>query len=236
MREPYDRSAGPANSRRAVVPRPATVRHTGGDAPPAAAVHLRPRRRAGCRRHRLLRHPRPRAVGRGGADRRTTPTRPPRTWRPRMQEMGSTASSGQRHRRRRARSCSTTSSATTATSCWTTTGDDPGNGWDLYLAHPADRTVPVHHRGRASSTPTFTDCEGRTITVDDLAPVPAGVRPGAQQGGHRAHPRPHPRLTTCRCRPLLLGMICPPHPNWSACGEEPSTLLHDQFGATQPRG
>jgi hypothetical protein len=61
-------------------------------------------------------------------------------------------------------------------------GDDPGNGWNLYLAHPADRTYQCTIEV-VRGTATFTDCEGRTITVDDLAPVPAGVRPVLNKEG-----------------------------------------------------
>lgn len=55
-------------------------------------------------------------------------------------------------------------------------GDDPEEGWSLHLAHPADRdaSCPVEV---VKQTQTFTDCEGRTLTVDDLAEVPAGVYP-----------------------------------------------------------
>jgi hypothetical protein len=56
------------------------------------------------------------------------------------------------------------------------TGDDPSSNWTLHLAHPADRpptcTVEV-----VKQTQTFTDCDGRTLTVDDLAEVPPGVYP-----------------------------------------------------------
>ncbi len=53
-------------------------------------------------------------------------------------------------------------------------GDDPLQGWGVHLAHPADRTfectIEVVKR-----TQTFTDCEGRTLSVGDLANVPADV-------------------------------------------------------------
>jgi hypothetical protein len=55
-------------------------------------------------------------------------------------------------------------------------GTDPNQGWSIHLAHPADRdatcTVEV-----VRGTATFTDCEGRTLEVDDLALPPAGVAP-----------------------------------------------------------
>lgn len=56
------------------------------------------------------------------------------------------------------------------------TGDNPLRGWAIYLAHPADRDagcVITLVRG----TRTFTDCEGRTLAVDDLATPPRGVEP-----------------------------------------------------------
>ena len=62
------------------------------------------------------------------------------------------------------------------------TGDDPARGWAIYLAHPADRdaacTVTVV-RGSNS----FTDCDQRTLTVDDLAAPPAGVSPIVNNDG-----------------------------------------------------
>jgi hypothetical protein len=55
-------------------------------------------------------------------------------------------------------------------------GSDPAQNWSVYLAHPADRdascSVAVVHQTR-----TFTDCEQRTLTVEQLATVPAGVGP-----------------------------------------------------------
>jgi len=56
------------------------------------------------------------------------------------------------------------------------TGTDVNENWSIYLAHPADRDAScaitlVKH------THTFTDCEGRTLTVDQLATVPDGVGP-----------------------------------------------------------
>ncbi len=59
-------------------------------------------------------------------------------------------------------------------------GDDPARGWALYLAHPADRDATCEitlQRG----TRQFTDCEGRTIEVADLATPPAGVQPIVNQ-------------------------------------------------------
>jgi len=62
------------------------------------------------------------------------------------------------------------------------TGELPTRGWAVYLAHPADRTFecPVSvERG----TRTFTDCEGRTLAVDDLALPPPGVSPIVNNDG-----------------------------------------------------
>jgi hypothetical protein len=53
-------------------------------------------------------------------------------------------------------------------------GTDPLNGWGVHLAHPADRTFECTVEV-VKGTPTFTDCDGRTITIDDLAEVPADV-------------------------------------------------------------
>jgi hypothetical protein len=62
------------------------------------------------------------------------------------------------------------------------TGTDPMNGWFIYLGHPADRpisckVVQVQHSSR------FTDCEGRTIEVDKLAPPPRGIAPVVSADG-----------------------------------------------------
>jgi len=56
------------------------------------------------------------------------------------------------------------------------TGADDRNGWAIYLAHPADRTAECAIE-LIRNTRTFTDCEGRTIRVDDLALPPRGVQP-----------------------------------------------------------
>jgi hypothetical protein len=62
------------------------------------------------------------------------------------------------------------------------TGTEPGKGWALYLAHPADRTFECTVEV-VRGTATFTDCEGRTLTVDQLASVPQGVRPVVNKEG-----------------------------------------------------
>lgn len=56
------------------------------------------------------------------------------------------------------------------------TGDDPEANWKIYMAYPADREVECKVT-QIELTRTFTDCDGRTIDVEDLALPPAGVRP-----------------------------------------------------------
>ena len=55
-------------------------------------------------------------------------------------------------------------------------GDDPATGWRVRWAFPADRSdaCPVTQQ---VGTDTFTDCEGRDMSVDDLALPDDGVRP-----------------------------------------------------------
>jgi hypothetical protein len=52
----------------------------------------------------------------------------------------------------------------------------PADGFQIYLAHPADRTAacPIE---QTPLTREFTDCEGRTLEPSDLALPPKGVRP-----------------------------------------------------------
>ena len=55
-------------------------------------------------------------------------------------------------------------------------GADVNQHWRIYLAYPADRAVEckvVQIRHSRS----FTDCDGRTIAVEQLAIPPAGVAP-----------------------------------------------------------
>jgi hypothetical protein len=56
------------------------------------------------------------------------------------------------------------------------TGDVAADGWRVYWAYPADRpsTCLVE---QIVGTRTFTDCEGRIIDVEDLAPPDRGVFP-----------------------------------------------------------
>ncbi|MFM2182614.1 MAG: hypothetical protein RJB61_908 [Actinomycetota bacterium] len=62
------------------------------------------------------------------------------------------------------------------------TGDDPRQGWAIYLAYPADRdpTCPVE---LTPGTRNFTDCDGRTVGIDQLALPPVGVQPIVSDDG-----------------------------------------------------
>lgn len=51
-------------------------------------------------------------------------------------------------------------------------GDNPERGWIIRYAFPADRDESCTIE-QVQGTGTFTDCEGRTITMSDLA-LPAG--------------------------------------------------------------
>lgn len=62
------------------------------------------------------------------------------------------------------------------------TGADINFGWAIYLAHPADRE-PGCTIELIKTTRTFTDCEGRTLQVDDLATPPRGVGPVISANG-----------------------------------------------------
>lgn len=55
------------------------------------------------------------------------------------------------------------------------TGDDPGRGWQVYYAYPADRT-PACLVTHVQRTRSYRDCDGRTLQVEDLQP-PENVRP-----------------------------------------------------------
>lgn len=56
------------------------------------------------------------------------------------------------------------------------TGTNPERGWSLYYAHPADRP-PSCAIEQIIKTDTFTDCDGRTISIADLAPPANGEFP-----------------------------------------------------------
>ena len=51
-------------------------------------------------------------------------------------------------------------------------GDNPETGWSLHYAYPADRDDSCAIE-QIPGTDTFSDCEGRTLDVSDLA-VPTG--------------------------------------------------------------
>ena len=56
------------------------------------------------------------------------------------------------------------------------TGDDIDQHWRIYLAYPADQPVECKV-AQVKRTRNFTDCQGRTIPVEQLAVPPAGVAP-----------------------------------------------------------
>lgn len=55
-------------------------------------------------------------------------------------------------------------------------GTDSERGWVVYYAFPADRDVSCAIE-QIVGTDTFTDCDGRTINVEDLAPPTNGEYP-----------------------------------------------------------
>ena len=59
---------------------------------------------------------------------------------------------------------------------------DPMNGWNIYLGHPADRPITCKVT-QVQHTDRFTDCEGRTIAVDELARPPKGIAPVVSADG-----------------------------------------------------
>ena len=56
------------------------------------------------------------------------------------------------------------------------TGDDDRRNWRIFMAYPADRTVDCKVV-QVKRTRTFTDCDGRTLQVEELAAPPQGVLP-----------------------------------------------------------
>ena len=56
------------------------------------------------------------------------------------------------------------------------TGDDPERGWRLYYAHPADRSAACAVE-QVEGSRSFTDCEGRSLDVGELAPPTNGEFP-----------------------------------------------------------
>ncbi len=59
-------------------------------------------------------------------------------------------------------------------------GDDPTQGWRIYLAFPADRDASCAVR-QTEGTSQFTDCDGRQLDVTDLAPPDADIRPVVEE-------------------------------------------------------
>ena len=55
-------------------------------------------------------------------------------------------------------------------------GTNPERGWVVYYAHPADRD-PTCAVEQIVGTDQFTDCDGRTVSVTDLAPPANGEFP-----------------------------------------------------------
>ena len=55
-------------------------------------------------------------------------------------------------------------------------GTDSERGWAVYYAFPADRDASCAIE-QVVGTDTFTDCEGRTISIEDLAPPSNGEYP-----------------------------------------------------------
>lgn len=55
-------------------------------------------------------------------------------------------------------------------------GTNPERGWVLYYAHPADRAASCAVE-QVVGTDQFVDCDGRTISVADLAPPANGEFP-----------------------------------------------------------
>ncbi len=62
------------------------------------------------------------------------------------------------------------------------TGPDPQTNWAIHMAYPADRDVSCKVT-QIQRTRQFTDCDGRTILVTDLALPPAGVNPVVSPDG-----------------------------------------------------
>jgi hypothetical protein len=56
------------------------------------------------------------------------------------------------------------------------TGTDPQQGWHIYMAYPADRSVDCKVE-LIKGTRQFTDCEGRTLEIEQLALPEQGVAP-----------------------------------------------------------
>jgi len=61
-------------------------------------------------------------------------------------------------------------------------GANPMNGWNLYLGHPSDRPISCKVT-QVQHTDQFTDCEGRTIAVEELARPALGIAPDVSADG-----------------------------------------------------
>lgn len=55
-------------------------------------------------------------------------------------------------------------------------GDNPERGWTIHYAYPADRDESCAI-DQIPGTDTFSDCDGRTLAVPDLAPPTGGEFP-----------------------------------------------------------
>jgi hypothetical protein len=61
-------------------------------------------------------------------------------------------------------------------------GVNPMQGWVIYLGHPADKPIACKVT-QVQRTKSFTDCDGRTIDVTELAHPPQGVAPVVSADG-----------------------------------------------------
>lgn len=59
------------------------------------------------------------------------------------------------------------------------TGSVAADGWQVYWAYPADRPATCLVE-QVPGTSSFTDCDGRSVDVTELAPPDAGVVPRVQ--------------------------------------------------------
>ena len=61
-------------------------------------------------------------------------------------------------------------------------GTDPNRGWVIRLAHPADKPISCKVT-QVRRTRNFTDCDGRVIPAEQLAPPAAGIAPDVSTDG-----------------------------------------------------
>ena len=59
---------------------------------------------------------------------------------------------------------------------------NPMSGWNIYLGHPSDRPITCKVT-QVQHTDQFTDCEGRTVKVEDLARPAQGIKPVVSADG-----------------------------------------------------